>query len=135
DEVSIVVSQRSKAAAVDHTEQEGTFETKQSSLVIQVNVFTKKKDLNELPKFEKNFYQEHSEVERMTIHDVDQLRRKKEITTRGVNCPKPIYDFHQTNFPLCVMDALLDQRFKEPTPIQCQGFPPALSGRDMVGIA
>lgn len=30
DEVSIVVSQRSKAAAVDHTEQEGTFETKQS---------------------------------------------------------------------------------------------------------
>ncbi|XP_073461133.1 centromere protein T isoform X2 [Aquarana catesbeiana] len=34
DEVSIVVSQRSKAAAVDHTEQEGTFETKQSSLSI-----------------------------------------------------------------------------------------------------
>lgn len=34
-----------------------------------------------------------------------------------------------------VMDALLDQRFKEPTPIQCQGFPLALSGRDMVGIA
>ncbi|XP_077314095.1 centromere protein T isoform X2 [Lithobates pipiens] len=34
DEVSIVVSQRSKAAVVDHTEQEGTFETKQSSLSI-----------------------------------------------------------------------------------------------------
>ncbi|XP_040184687.1 centromere protein T isoform X2 [Rana temporaria] len=61
DEVSIVVSQRSKAAAVDHTEQEGTFETKQSSLSIvdlslpdlqdtgQVNVFRisrKKKRMN-----------------------------------------------------------------------------------------
>ncbi|PIO26418.1 hypothetical protein AB205_0202740, partial [Aquarana catesbeiana] len=68
-------------------------------------------------------------------HDVDELRRKKEITTRGINCPKPIYDFHQANFPQYVMDALLDQRFKEPTPIQCQGFPLALSGRDMVGIA
>lgn len=34
-----------------------------------------------------------------------------------------------------VMDALMDQNFTEPTPIQCQGFPLALSGRDMVGIA
>lgn len=40
--------------------------------------------------------------------------------------------------PLCleyVMDVLLHQNFKEPTPIQAQGFPLALSGRDMVGIA
>lgn len=34
-----------------------------------------------------------------------------------------------------VMDVLMDQHFTEPTPIQCQGFPLALSGRDMVGIA
>lgn len=34
-----------------------------------------------------------------------------------------------------VMDVLLEQNFKEPTPIQAQGFPLALSGRDMVGIA
>lgn len=33
------------------------------------------------------------------------------------------------------MDVLIDQNFSEPTPIQCQGFPLALSGRDMVGIA
>lgn len=33
------------------------------------------------------------------------------------------------------MDVLLHQNFKEPTPIQAQGFPLALSGRDMVGIA
>lgn len=33
------------------------------------------------------------------------------------------------------MDVLLQQNFKEPTPIQAQGFPLALSGRDMVGIA
>lgn len=29
----------------------------------------------------------------------------------------------------------MQQNFKEPTPIQAQGFPLALSGRDMVGIA
>lgn len=34
-----------------------------------------------------------------------------------------------------VMDVLLQQNFKEPTAIQAQGFPLALSGRDMVGIA
>lgn len=34
-----------------------------------------------------------------------------------------------------VMDVLMQQHFKEPTAIQAQGFPVALSGRDMVGIA
>ncbi|XP_054634457.1 probable ATP-dependent RNA helicase DDX17 isoform X2 [Dunckerocampus dactyliophorus] len=34
-----------------------------------------------------------------------------------------------------VMDVLMQQNFTEPTAIQSQGFPVALSGRDMVGIA
>uniref|UniRef100_A0AAQ5Y799 RNA helicase n=1 Tax=Amphiprion ocellaris TaxID=80972 RepID=A0AAQ5Y799_AMPOC len=34
-----------------------------------------------------------------------------------------------------VMDVLMQQNFKEPTAIQAQGFPVALSGKDMVGIA
>lgn len=33
------------------------------------------------------------------------------------------------------MDVLMQQNFKEPTAIQAQGFPVALSGHDMVGIA
>lgn len=33
------------------------------------------------------------------------------------------------------MDVVVQQNFKEPTAIQAQGFPLALSGRDMVGIA
>ncbi|KAM4651383.1 putative ATP-dependent RNA helicase DDX17 [Discoglossus pictus] len=95
----------------------------------------KRWDLSELPKFEKNFYIENPELARMSAHEVEELRRKKEITVRGAECPKPVYSFLQANFPQYVMDVLLDQRFKEPTPIQCQGFPLALSGRDMVGIA
>uniref|UniRef100_A0A674NZJ0 RNA helicase n=1 Tax=Takifugu rubripes TaxID=31033 RepID=A0A674NZJ0_TAKRU len=34
-----------------------------------------------------------------------------------------------------VIDVLVQQNFKEPTAIQSQGFPVALSGKDMVGIA
>ncbi|XP_048868913.1 probable ATP-dependent RNA helicase DDX17 [Brienomyrus brachyistius] len=95
----------------------------------------KKWDLDELPKFEKNFYQEHAEVQRMTPYDIEEFRRKKEITIRGTGCPKPVTAFHQANFPQYVMDVLIQQNFKEPTAIQAQGFPLALSGRDMVGIA
>uniref|UniRef100_A0A8C1WXK2 RNA helicase n=1 Tax=Cyprinus carpio TaxID=7962 RepID=A0A8C1WXK2_CYPCA len=93
----------------------------------------KKWDLDQLPKFEKNFYSEHPEVHHMIQHC--KYRRKKEITVRGSGYPKPITNFHQAQFPQYVMDVLLQQNFKEPTAIQAQGFPLALSGRDMVGIA
>lgn len=33
------------------------------------------------------------------------------------------------------MDVIHKQNFTEPTPIQAQGWPLALSGKDMVGIA
>ncbi|XP_032392524.1 probable ATP-dependent RNA helicase DDX17 [Etheostoma spectabile] len=95
----------------------------------------KRWDLDELPKFEKNFYTEHPEIQRMTQYDVEEYCRKKEITVRGSGCPKPVTTFHQAQFPQYVLDVLMQQNFKEPTAIQAQGFPLALSGRDMVGIA
>ncbi|XP_072319926.1 probable ATP-dependent RNA helicase DDX17 [Eucyclogobius newberryi] len=95
----------------------------------------KRWNLDELPKFEKNFYNENHEVQRMSQYDVDEFRGKKEITLRGSGCPRPVTGFHQAQFPQYVMDTLMQQNFKEPTAIQAQGFPVALSGRDMVGIA
>ncbi|XP_038550476.1 probable ATP-dependent RNA helicase DDX17 [Micropterus salmoides] len=95
----------------------------------------KRWNLDELPKFEKNFYTEHPEVQRMSPYEVEEYRRKKEITIRGSGCSKAITAFHQAQFPQYVMDVLMQQNFKEPTAIQSQGFPVALSGRDMVGIA
>ncbi|XP_049428249.1 probable ATP-dependent RNA helicase DDX17 [Epinephelus fuscoguttatus] len=95
----------------------------------------KRWNLDELPKFEKNFYGEHPEVQRMSQYDQEEFRRKKEITVRGSGCPKAVTAFHHAQFPQYVMDVLLQQNFKEPTAIQAQGFPVALSGRDMVGIA
>ncbi|CAL1602004.1 unnamed protein product [Knipowitschia caucasica] len=95
----------------------------------------KRWNLDELPKFEKNFYTEHQEVQRMTQYDVDEFRRKKEITLRGSGCPRPVTSFSHAQFPQYVMDTLMQQNFKEPTAIQAQGFPVALSGKDMVGIA
>ncbi|XP_028674791.1 probable ATP-dependent RNA helicase DDX5 [Erpetoichthys calabaricus] len=92
-------------------------------------------NLDELPKFEKNFYQEHPDVARRTPQEVEQFRRSKEVTVRSRDCPNPIVKFHEANFPTYVMDVISKQNFSDPTPIQSQGWPVALSGRDMVGIA
>ncbi|KAM9314152.1 putative ATP-dependent RNA helicase DDX17 [Pholidichthys leucotaenia] len=95
----------------------------------------KRWNLDELPKFEKNFYTEHLEVQRMNPYEIEEFRKRKEITIRGTACPKAVTAFHQAQFPQYVIDVLMQQNFKEPTAIQSQGFPVALSGRDMVGIA
>ncbi|XP_053187824.1 probable ATP-dependent RNA helicase DDX17 [Scomber japonicus] len=95
----------------------------------------KRWNLDELPKFEKNFYAEHPEIQHKNQYEMEEFCRKKEITIRGSGCPKSITAFHHAQFPQYVMDVLMHQNFKEPTAIQAQGFPVALSGRDMVGIA
>ncbi|XP_054616461.1 probable ATP-dependent RNA helicase DDX5 isoform X1 [Dunckerocampus dactyliophorus] len=92
-------------------------------------------NLDELPKFEKNFYQEHPDVSRRSMQEVEQYRRAKTITVKGRSCPNPIVNFHEAGFPSYVMDVINKQNWSEPTPIQAQGWPLALSGNDMVGIA
>ncbi|XP_072882465.1 probable ATP-dependent RNA helicase DDX5 [Hemitrygon akajei] len=95
----------------------------------------RKWDLNELPKFEKNFYVEHMDVVNRPPQEIEQYRRNKEITVKGLGCPKPVFNFVEASFPTYVLDVLMQQNFTEPTAIQAQGWPVALSGKDMVGIA
>uniref|UniRef100_A0A674AWY3 RNA helicase n=1 Tax=Salmo trutta TaxID=8032 RepID=A0A674AWY3_SALTR len=92
-------------------------------------------NMDELPKFEKNFYQEHPDVTRRPPQEVENYLRSKEVTVKGRDCPKPMMKFHEANFPNYVMDVIVKQGWAEPTPIQAQGWPLALSGKDMVGIA
>ncbi len=67
--------------------------------------------------------------------EIDTFRRNADITVHGHNVPKPILTFARANFPAYVYSTLSMERFEKPTPIQSQGWPMALSGRDMVGIA
>lgn len=92
-------------------------------------------NLDELPKFQKNFYQEHPDVTHRPLQDVEQYRRSREVTVKGRDCPKPIIKFNEAAFPSYVMDIIVKQNWIEPTPIQSQGWPVALGGKDMVGIA
>ncbi|KAL2002656.1 hypothetical protein VTN02DRAFT_6266 [Thermoascus thermophilus] len=92
-------------------------------------------DLSTLPKFEKSFYKEHPDVTNRSARDVEQFRKEKEITVQGRNVPRPVETFDEAGFPQYVLSEVKAQGFDRPTAIQSQGWPMALSGRDVVGIA
>ncbi|CCG20663.1 Dbp2 protein [Candida orthopsilosis Co 90-125] len=92
-------------------------------------------DIEQLPKFEKNFYTEHPNVAARSDADIEAFRNKNEMSVQGHDIPHPITTFDEAGFPDYVLNELKAQGFPKPTAIQCQGWPMALSGRDMVGIA
>jgi len=92
-------------------------------------------DMDSLPRFEKNFYREHPAVQARSNEDVEEYRKRREITVSGRNCPKPIPSFEELNLPDYLADIIKNMGFTEPTAIQSQGFPIAVSGRDLVGVA
>ncbi|KAF2733116.1 ATP-dependent RNA helicase DBP2 [Polyplosphaeria fusca] len=92
-------------------------------------------DINTLPKFEKSFYKEDPAVSSRSQAEVDAFRREKEITVQGTTVPRPVTEFDEAGFPSYVMNEVKAQGFSKPTAIQSQGWPMALSGRDVVGIA
>merc|ERR1719217_1916204 len=89
-----------------------------------------------LIKFEKDFYQQHPAVEGMTEDERSRIMESKQIKILdGHNVPKPVRTFEEASFPEYVLEEVARCGFREPTPIQVVGWPTALSGRDMVGIA
>ncbi|KAI5184636.1 ATP-dependent RNA helicase DDX5/DBP2 [Nematocida homosporus] len=85
--------------------------------------------------FEKVFYTEHSELSKLTDEQVSKTRKDFDMTITGDNIPKPCMNFEYMGFPMNILKEFSRCGFTAPTPIQAQGVPMALSGRDMVGIA
>lgn len=92
-------------------------------------------DMSSLPVFEKNFYHEHPNVTKRTDEEVQKWRQENEVIVSGTGVPKPVLTFEESPFPEYVLEEVYKAGFKKPTAIQCQGWPMALSGRDVVGIA
>ncbi|KAJ8941340.1 hypothetical protein NQ318_004784, partial [Aromia moschata] len=70
-------------------------------------------DMSRLEPFKKDFYVPHPAVSSRPYYEIEERLASPEH----------------------VINELRKMGFKSPTPIQCQGWPIALSGRDMVGIA
>jgi len=89
----------------------------------------------DLPPLKKDFYAEAPEISSMTAEQVAAFRKEHQMIMVGKDIPKPISSFKQAGFPYSIEKRIEEQKFDKPTPIQAQGWPMALSGRNMVGIA
>lgn len=86
--------------------------------------------------FQKHFYNPHPNILNADPKVVEAFRAEKEITiVRGKEIPNPITNFDEAGVPDYVMKEVQRQKYTNPTAIQAQGWPIALSGLDMVGIA
>lgn len=88
-----------------------------------------------LEPFNKNFYNPHESILNRSAYEVEEYRNKYEITVSGVDVPNPIQKFEEGNFPDYVLQGISNMGYKEPTAIQSQGWPIAMSGKNLVGIA
>lgn len=89
----------------------------------------------EYENFERNFYEEHEEIAKLTEQEVNTLRDKLGIRVSGLAPPKPVCSFAHFGFDEALLDTIRKSEYSKPTPIQAQGVPIALSGRDIIGIA
>lgn len=92
-------------------------------------------DTSTLTKFEKNFYVEDPRITARSEREIAQFRADKEIQVFGRNIPKPVSNFSEACFPDYIMSEIRKAGFSSPSPIQCQAWPMALSGRDVVAVS
>ncbi|ESQ27085.1 hypothetical protein EUTSA_v10018325mg [Eutrema salsugineum] len=74
-------------------------------------------------------------IRRMSSKQRDLIRKQWHIIVNGEDIPPPIKNFKDMKFPRPVLETLKEKGIVQPTPIQVQGLPVILSGRDMIGIA
>lgn len=67
------------------------------------------------------------------VHDA--IRHRMKILAEGEDIPPPLKTFKDMKFPKPILLALERRGIKKPTPIQVQGIPTILQGRDLIGIA
>jgi len=88
-----------------------------------------------LSPIQKDFYKPLPQVQARDQREIEAYRASKEITVRGHNIPSPMLEFTDCTMPEYIMNVIRKNGFQNPTPIQAQGWPLALGGKDMVGIA
>lgn len=72
---------------------------------------------------------------KLTKEHLDKIYEMYQIKIEGENLPVPISDFKSMKFPIPILTCLLKNNIISPTPIQMQGIPILLSGRDSIVIS
>ncbi|XXG45799.1 hypothetical protein AAC387_Pa02g0785 [Persea americana] len=76
-----------------------------------------------------------SAIRHLPPQAADTIRKQWHILVEGEEVPPPIKNFKDMRFPEPILKMLKAKGIVQPTPIQVQGLPVILSGRDMIGIA
>ncbi|KAK1378542.1 RNA helicase [Heracleum sosnowskyi] len=74
-------------------------------------------------------------IRKMSRKACEGIRKQWHIIVDGEDTPPPIKNFKDMRFPEPILKKLAEKGIVQPTPIQVQGLPVILSGRDMIGIA
>ncbi|KAJ3196150.1 DEAD (Asp-Glu-Ala-Asp) box polypeptide 41, partial [Dinochytrium kinnereticum] len=74
-------------------------------------------------------------IRNMPTNEITKIRNEFHILIEGDNVPPPIKSFKDMRLPPSILEHLKSKGIIKPTPIQVQGIPVVLTGRDMVGIA
>ncbi|KAJ1969749.1 hypothetical protein H4R35_006058 [Dimargaris xerosporica] len=84
---------------------------------------------------EKCFYTEHDDIAKLSDQEVRSFRQQWNIHVSGASVPKPCLSFGHFGFDENLINCIAACGYTEPTAIQKQAIPVALSGRDIIGIA
>lgn len=85
--------------------------------------------------FEKALYRPVPELARLSPPEIAHIRRIHSIRIRGRGCPAPLSLWAQAGLSGTILSVLDRCGYETPTPIQKQGIPCMMSGRDMIGVA
>ncbi|GMI24281.1 hypothetical protein TeGR_g13064, partial [Tetraparma gracilis] len=77
----------------------------------------------------------HPAVSGRSDEEANKWRESVGIVINGPGVPKPCMTFEEASMPAYVLNEVMKQGFEKPTPIQSQGWPMALLGKNMVGIS
>ncbi|ORZ07280.1 P-loop containing nucleoside triphosphate hydrolase protein, partial [Lobosporangium transversale] len=104
-----------------------------------------KKEITPLPRMdhskqnyieiEKCFYEEHEDIAKLSEDQVRQIRLDLDMRVSGADVAKPCISFAHFGFEEELMETIRRAGYSEPSGIQRQAIPVALSGRDIIGIA
>ncbi|KAI6661102.1 ATP-dependent RNA helicase DDX5 isoform X2-like [Oopsacas minuta] len=92
-------------------------------------------ELSSMPEVVRNYYREHLAVSRRNESVIEEFRKNRDIHVKGRNVLKPIFKLEESNFPSYILEHLKNSNIIDPTAIQCQAWPIALAGRDLVAVA
>ena len=95
-----------------------------------------------------DYYLEHPRVAGLSAEQAEAIRTALDMrvhcgghdasssfSSGSSSCPSPVGSFIEASFPQYALDALRAASFIEPTPIQKQAWPIAMSGLDLIGLA